>query len=462
VRYCGPAERLRASAQTVHEPADSPQHAPNELVASPSRPDEMRETLEVRVFGPQLLTGGSELSLSIEVSTTAFLVVYSVDELGRGGLLWPKPTDPELVARPAQPVSLPRGRQDMLTVVAGTRSLEDSVIACGFVDRAAKDAFRRRLSVQGSRVPSNPAALLDGLSGSFGCGRLDYVILPGNPGSPTRGGHATACGAAVPAAVRRLRDAPHTPPSRATRLEDPHRTRRRRPTRPTSWPTLATAHATWTSLRERVLAQRPLSAARGVLGGRLLAGPFDTLKRSQILDQAASSSRRSTNSRVPVCPHGCTDWRRHARSAGRPQPSATGAAVLQRTAETVGYDQLPRPSFHLGDRNVAPRTGTSKTLPSRSRSRSDIEAQALLAKLSRQDELRIRLRPDRPRLRLDPSGSPNTAEAIECALAIGAFSALNEKPLESSAARKLREFCRADAARPPPTQNTACCGRYAR
>jgi hypothetical protein len=49
----------------------------------------------------------------------------------------------------------------MLTVVAGTRSLEDSVIACGFVDRAAKDAFRRRLSVQRSRVPASPAALLD-------------------------------------------------------------------------------------------------------------------------------------------------------------------------------------------------------------------------------------------------------------------------------------------------------------
>jgi hypothetical protein len=165
----------------VHEPADSPQHAPNELVAPPSPPDEMRETLEVRVFGPQVLTGGSELSLSIEVSTTAFLVVYSVDELGRGGLLWPKPTDPELVARPAQPVSLPRGRQDMLTVVAETRSLEDSVIACGFVDRAAKDAFRRRLSMQGSRVPASPAALLDGLSGSYGCGRLDYMIVPGKP-----------------------------------------------------------------------------------------------------------------------------------------------------------------------------------------------------------------------------------------------------------------------------------------
>jgi hypothetical protein len=127
-------------------------------------------SLELEMIMPVRLVEGEELSVRFRTNRPAYIVVYYLDDAGRGAVLWPTVEEPAPLCRPDTPAVLPSPAQTAAGVSLeatlsqpGTAARE-TLVAYAFADRADFDRFAPHVGESNLDGAKLAAALTEELS----------------------------------------------------------------------------------------------------------------------------------------------------------------------------------------------------------------------------------------------------------------------------------------------------------
>lgn len=107
-------------------------------------------SLELEMIMPVRLTEGEQLTVRFKTNRPAYIVVYYLDDAGKGAVLWPTADEPTPRSDPKQPAVLPSKAQTAAGFVLEAelsepgKSTQETLVAYAFAERADFDRFAPR------------------------------------------------------------------------------------------------------------------------------------------------------------------------------------------------------------------------------------------------------------------------------------------------------------------------------